>query len=323
LAARLKEGLQTSLAVRGILQVEQRDESEFVVHALANYAWLIGDVCVHTGYGEGSDLHEYAGLRIAYALEEEAGNRYLTSGRRTEIDHLLNAIVARGVHEPKKQLTQRIRVPGPVEILVVRTAEDMWSAEPKIPAYVVLFDVGRTPLDFEERLIEVVSHQLVQKAYMSEVLVWSWIGPAANRPNTYYAAITTNGHQRVGRTAALFKGLSPTYYETGEDQLKGDARPLLRWRPSEGLTRFWTTAPPPDTHWSKGKHSAPLRHRVPYVVRAADEALDLKVDALELQHVRNHETFIHRFAPHFNVIIGDNAKGKTTLLDALAVRIPA
>ncbi len=150
------------------------------------------------------------------------------------------------------------------------------------------------------------------------MLLWSWRGAAANYPNTYWAAITTSGKQPTSRAAALFTGIRATCHDTGDGDLNVEARPLLRWRPGE-LTRFWPAAPPPDTLFGKGKHSVPLRHRVAHVVRAADEARELRIEALELQHVRNHDAFEHRFAPHYNVIIGDNAQGKTTILDALAV----
>ena len=319
LAARLKEGLQHSLSVRGILRVEQLDKKEFDAHPLAGgNAWLVGDVCVHTGEQEGSNFHEEVGLRVAYAREHEAGSYYLSVGARHEADHVLTAIVARGVHEPKGPPTRRSPTPTPVEFLIVRAAQTGWIAEPSIPAHLVLFDLEAATPDFEERLVETVSQQLAQKAYQNEVLLWSWRGAAVNYPNTYWAAITTSGHQKPGRTAALFKGLKPTYYEAADDHLNIAARPLLRWRPNEGLTRFWPAAPPPDTLFSKGKRTVTLRHRVAQVVHAVDEAWELRVDALELHHVRNHETFAHRFAPQFNVIIGDNARGKTTVLDALA-----
>jgi predicted ATP-binding protein involved in virulence len=323
LAARLKHGLHNAFSVRGLLQVEQLEERAFVPHLLANSGWLLGDICVPRGEAEGSDFHEQVGLRIAYPREGEASHPSLDVGPRSEADYLLTEIVGRGVHAPAHRRVKRGPTATPIELLVVRTAEDMWSTQPFIPAYLTLFDLEQTSHDFEERLVEVVSAQLALKAYRSEVVLWFWIGAAAHHPKTYYAAITTGGNQKAARTTALFKGLRPAFFEAGEDRLETSARPLLRWRPEEGLTRFWTAAPPPDTLWSRGKISVHLRHRVPHVVRAAEEARELRFDGIELHNVRNHDSFKHRFDPHFNVIIGDNAQGKTTILDALAAVLRA
>jgi predicted ATP-binding protein involved in virulence len=317
LAARVDMGLQTSLSVRGLLQVETLNVQEFRTHFLAESAWLIGDILVPLdGSTEGSGGHEDSGFRVAYPREDEVGVLTLTS--LLDAEEMLSTIVARGVHEPSGFTVARSGNPVLIEPVVIRTMHDMWHAQQAIPAYLALFDLEQTPFDFENRLVDVVSRQLVKKAYKTEVILWSWTGTAVHHPRTYYAALTMAGHRDLGRGPALFKGVEPEAFEYGDDRLSGDARPLLRWRHVEGLTRFGTAPLPPDTTVTAGKYAALLRHRVAHVVRAAGEAQELRVETLELHHIRNHEAFSHRFAPRFNVIIGDNARGKTTLLDALA-----
>ena len=45
----------------------------------------------------------------------------------------------------------------------------------------------------------------------------------------------------------------------------------------------------------------------------------MRIDSLIVQNFRCYENREFRFAPQFNVVIGDNGSGKTALLDALAV----
>jgi len=40
----------------------------------------------------------------------------------------------------------------------------------------------------------------------------------------------------------------------------------------------------------------------------------MKIDKLKLKNFRCFENINIEFSPHFNIIIGDNASGKTTLL---------
>lgn len=318
LAARVVEALQTSLpAMRGLLEIEQLDARGLMPHSLETNAWLVGDVCVHLVYAEVSGLHDDVGLRIAYPQGKEADRVRYSS--RSDVEAILTEIVARGVNEPKRNTVERSGAPVPTDILVVRTEQDLWDGQPVVAASLALFDLEQAPSDFEEHLIAVVSRRLAQKAYKSELVLWSWIGETAHSRKTYYAALTTHGQRRVHDLAPLVKDIEPLFLEVGEGRLRADARPLLRWRPNEGLTRFWTATPPPDTTLTTGKHTVPLRHRLVHVVRrAAGEVLDFRVDTLALLHFRNQDSFECRFAPRFNVIIGDNARGKTTLLDAMA-----
>ncbi|MFT3764859.1 MAG: AAA family ATPase [Minicystis sp.] len=59
------------------------------------------------------------------------------------------------------------------------------------------------------------------------------------------------------------------------------------------------------------------------VRRAVGSALDCRIECLKLQNVRIHRTFERPFASRSMVIVGDNGRGKTTILDALAAILRA
>ncbi len=45
----------------------------------------------------------------------------------------------------------------------------------------------------------------------------------------------------------------------------------------------------------------------------------MKISELVLHNFRRYEEAFFQFHPHFNVLIGKTGKGKTTVLDALAI----
>ena len=44
----------------------------------------------------------------------------------------------------------------------------------------------------------------------------------------------------------------------------------------------------------------------------------MQIDSLKLQNFRNYKDIFLKFHPYLNIIYGDNAQGKTNLLEALA-----
>jgi recombinational DNA repair ATPase RecF len=44
----------------------------------------------------------------------------------------------------------------------------------------------------------------------------------------------------------------------------------------------------------------------------------MRIDRLHIQNFKAFREQVFQFNPHFTVFIGDNAKGKTSVLDALA-----
>lgn len=45
----------------------------------------------------------------------------------------------------------------------------------------------------------------------------------------------------------------------------------------------------------------------------------MKLESLKLQHFRNYDQLDAKFSPHLNIVLGENAQGKTNLLEALYV----
>ncbi len=308
LAAQLVEALRTRLSVRGVLLVDEIEFPNFFGHMLATRAWLVGDVCV----ADEGEVDDDLGIRTAVTKDHENDIRQLT---REHAEAELLDVVSRGIIEPK-HASQAIAARTRVETIVLRTEYDAWSNQHIVSAQVALFDMSAVGEGFEARLIEVVAKNLIKKGYKSEVVLWLWAGFSADAPRAFYAAITSTGKVSAG---ALFKGIDDPVEGPRVDKLSDMARPLLRWQPEKGLTRFWKESPPPDTSLSAGKNTAELRHRIPGVVRrAVGDALDFRIERLAIENVRGHEKFEHAFPSRFLVIIGDNGRGKTTILDAVA-----
>jgi predicted ATP-binding protein involved in virulence len=319
LAAQLLGALQTTLSVRGVLAIEEATFPGFFGHSLATQAWLVGDVCV----GDQWQPPEDEGIRVAHTMEGQ--DPPIAVHSRAGADALLEEIIRRGVTEPRENIHQQSVTRAPVETLVVRTEHDLWRNRQAVAADAFLFDLAQLPNDFEDRLVAIVASNLAKKSYRSEVVLWSWIGwsigPSNKNTKTYYAAVTTRG--RIS-PHALFAGLKLASFEQGSDSLSDTARPLLRWQPEKGLTQFWKGAPPPDTTLTAGKHTVNLRHRIAGVVRrAVGSALDFRFERLTLENMRTHRTRECQFASRATVIVGDNGRGKTTILDALAAVLQA
>ena len=45
----------------------------------------------------------------------------------------------------------------------------------------------------------------------------------------------------------------------------------------------------------------------------------MRIDRLKIQNFNGFESFEIDFNPHFNLLVGDNASGKTSVLDALSI----
>ena len=47
----------------------------------------------------------------------------------------------------------------------------------------------------------------------------------------------------------------------------------------------------------------------------------MRIDSLTIQNFKGFELCEIAFDPHFNLLVGDNAAGKTSVLDALAIAV--
>ncbi len=45
----------------------------------------------------------------------------------------------------------------------------------------------------------------------------------------------------------------------------------------------------------------------------------MRIDRLKIQNFKGFESFEIKLDPHFNLLVGDNASGKTSVLDAVSI----
>jgi hypothetical protein len=122
---------------------------------------------------------------------------------------------------------------------------------------------------------------------------------------------------------------SPYRFEvSGRGRLTNDALPVLKWLAIGGLVLF-----SPDGYRAVADLNlggVPVVHRRYRIVGfsfngegSADEEatpggeraeVDMRLTSIDLQNVKGFERFQATFSPSFTVVIGDNGRGKTTLL---------
>lgn len=318
LAPELEAALRLMGGVRGILDVDQIEFPRFFSHTLTTRAWIVSDVLVGNRDKVGDDL----GVRTAFVDDhaKEIGVR-----SREDAEKLVKKALENGIHEAaatSQPSTPKIEL---VEDLVVRIYHpDAANHQEKIAADVAIFDAeGMTIEVFEERLIDIVAANLIKKNYPHEIIVWMWAGFSLDQGTparkSYFFAITNHGNSfEKSEAAELLHGSTPAI-APHRALLSDEAKPLLRWRPDSGLTRYWRGNPPPDKTIAAENHTVPLRHRIAGVVRRAfREPLNFRIDRFALENVRLFEALELATPSNINVFVGANASGKTTILEALA-----
>lgn len=316
LAPGLVSALHTMLtSVRGILKIEQLEPPGGLVRSLLTTCWIAGDVCVSdhgtTPLGEG--------IKVCERREDEPE---LLLYSRAEVEAIVaDLILNHAPVTPGKKLPQS-RKRNRVDTIILHTQPDALTLRPIIPADVLLFEMAALSDDFEQRLVDVVIQNIAKKNYKNEVVVWSWVGHGIGSGNRlteiYYVGVTG---RRQPSMADLFRGVQPEWFEAGGDRLGETAKPLLRWKPGTGLIRYWVNDAPEDETIHVGTRDVPLLHRIGDVVRRetnSNNSVAFRINKLRFANYRNYETAEYRFNSQFHVVIGENGRGKTALLDGLA-----
>lgn len=319
LAPALEAALRLMGGVRGILDVDQIEFPRFFSHALTTRAWVVSDVLVGNWDNVGDDL----GVRTAFLDDDDV--KEIGAQSREDAERRLKNALDNGIHEAAASSAPSTPKAELVEDLVVRTYHlDAANHLEKIGADVAIFDASTMTIEaFEQRLIDIVAVNLIRKDYRHEVIVWMWAGFSLEQGTparkSYFVAITNHGAPFEKSDAAeLLQGSAPVIGPRWE-LLSDEAKPLLRWQPESGITRFWRENPPPDKTIAADHHTGKLRHRIVGVVRRAfREPLNFRIDRFALENVRLFEAVEFGTPSNINVFVGANASGKTTILEALA-----
>lgn len=142
-----------------------------------------------------------------------------------------------------------------VEVLEAVRRFDQWTETRIIPAdYLAIFDIAKIQERVGSRngfevVIDELIKRLVKAQYRRTVVIWGWFDrePMAQRLAWWIGLTCAPERRGMGLSLVrLYPKFTFALIASGDECLSIEAKPLLKWSPDTGLTRFWSELGVPD-----------------------------------------------------------------------------